>query len=159
MTRQLCKKARECSRRGERGSVLIEFSFVFGLFVFVLYALISFGMVLAAKNSLTHAAAEGARSAVGVVDDPATPLVDEREERARLQVGQSLDWFGSKYQPSDTTATVKSCNGTLPVTVPACIFVDITYPYDTRPIVPPAPGLGVVIPSKLSSTAVVELSS
>jgi Flp pilus assembly protein TadG len=139
------------TEREERGSVLVEFSLVFALFVLVIYALISFGVILAAKNSLTHAAAEGARAAVAVVDDPMT-ADDERILRAREKVDQSLDWFGSKYESGDTTAFIAPC-GTA-----ECITVKIVYPYSTRPIVPPAPGLGLVIPSNLTSTAVVELT-
>lgn len=139
------------TKRAERGSVLVEFSLVFALFVLVIYALISFGVILAAKNSLTHAAAEGARAAVAVVDDPMT-ADDERVLRAREKVDQALEWFGSKYEPGDTTASIAPC-GTA-----ECITVRIVHPYSTRPIVPPAPGLGLVIPSNLTSTAVVELT-
>ena len=144
--------ARRCASGTERGSVLVEFAFVFGLFVLVIYALISVGMILAAKNSLTHAAAEGARAAVGVVDNPRTPE-DERVLRAEAKVGESLDWFGSKYQPDDTKAKVGPCGGA------ECITVKITFPYESRPLVPPTPGLGLVLPSNLTSTAVVELSN
>lgn len=143
--------ARRRTERSERGSVLVEFSLVFVLFVLVIYALISFGVILAAKNSLTHAAAEGARAAVAVVDDPMT-ADDERVVRAREKVDQALEWFGSKYERDDTEASIATC-GTA-----QCITVKITYPYSTRPIVPPAPGLGLVIPSNLTSTAVVELT-
>ena len=136
--------------------MLIEFSLVFGLFVFVLYALICFGMILATKNSLTHAAAEGARSAIGVVDNPVT-LDDERVVRAQDRVAKSLSWFGSRYQPGDTQATVGSCGAPAPPSA-QCITVTITYPYETRPVIPPAPGLGLVTPSSLTATAVVELS-
>ena len=144
------------SQRDERGSVLVEFSLVFALFVLVIYALISFGMILATKSSLTHAAAEGARAAISVVDDPSTTTVDEREAKALDKVADSLDWLGSKYQPGDATAAIDPCNAAVPAG-PQCITVTITYPYDTRPIVPPAPGLGLVTPNKLTSTAVVEL--
>jgi Flp pilus assembly protein TadG len=137
--------------------VLVEFSFVFVLFVLVIYALISFGMILATKNSLTHAAAEGARAAISVVDDASTPAVDEREVRALDQVSDSLDWLGDKYQPGDASANVAACDAAVPAG-PKCITVTITYPYDTRPIVPPAPGLGLVTPDTLTSTAVVELT-
>lgn len=148
-------KGAERSVHDERGSVLVEFSFVFALFVLVIYALISFGMILATKQSLTHAATEGARAAISVVDDPSTPLVDERAKRALDQVGTSLNWLGDKYQPSDATATIAPCPS---AAASQCITVTITYPYDTRPIVPPAPGLGLVTPKKLTSTAVVELT-
>ena len=152
----------------ERGSVLVEFSFVFALFVLVIYALISFGMILATKNSLTHAAAEGARAALGTVDDPSTPLVspcvpagaacgDERKQRALDRVTSSLNWLGSKYQAGDAAADVNPCDPLLPAG-PQCITVKITYPYEARPIVPPAPGLGLVTPKNLTSTAVVEVN-
>jgi Flp pilus assembly protein TadG len=139
------------SKRDERGSVLVEFSLVFALFVFLIYGLITFGVILAAKNSVTHAAAEGARAAVAIVDDPMT-ADDERILRAKEKVGQALDWFGARYEPADTTATIAPC-GTA-----QCITVKITYPYTTRPIVQPPPGLGLMIPSNLTSTAVVELT-
>ncbi|HEX2700844.1 MAG TPA: TadE/TadG family type IV pilus assembly protein [Acidimicrobiales bacterium] len=142
----------------QRGSVLVEFAFVFVLFMLVIYALISFGMILAAKSSITHAAAEGARAAVGAVDDPLTIGVDERVERAKSRVAQSLSWFGAKYQPGDTTATVARCEPANPLNLSDCITVTVTYPYQSRPIVPPAPGLGLVTPNSFKSTAVVELT-
>lgn len=148
--------ARRRSGRDERGSVLVEFSFVFALFVLVIYALISFGMILATKNSLTHAAAEGARAAISAVEDPSLPG-SEREKRALDQVGTSLNWLGDKYQPADAAAVIKACDAAAPAG-PECITVTIVYPYETRPIVPPAPGLGLVTPKTLTSTAVVELS-
>lgn len=144
--------------RDERGSVLVEFSFVFALFMLVIYALITFGMILATKNSLTHAAAEGARSAIGTADDPATPAVDERVQRAKAQVADSLKWFGSRYQAGDTNASVARCDPSNPLDLSDCITVTVTYPYASRPIVPPAPGLGLVTPDSFTSTAVVQLS-
>ncbi|MGI8686897.1 MAG: TadE/TadG family type IV pilus assembly protein [Acidimicrobiales bacterium] len=150
-------KGRARQARDDEGSVLVEFSFVFVLFVLVIYALVSFGMILATKNSLTHAAAEGARAAISVIDDLSTPAVDEREQRALDQIGTTLDWLGGKYQPADASADIAACSAALPAG-PQCITVRIIYPYETRPIVPPAPGLGLVTPKTLTSTAVVELS-
>lgn len=156
-----CQHGRNGGRRvvrDERGSVLVEFSLVFSLFVLVIYALITFGMILATKNSLTHAAAEGARAAIGATDDLATLAVDEREVRAKDEVTKSLSWLGSKYDAAnDVSAKVAACTASLPAG-PQCITVTITYPYESRPIVPPAPGLGLVTPKNLTSTAVVELS-
>lgn len=142
----------------ERGSVLVEFSLVFGLFAFIIYALVTFGMILASKNSLTHAAAEGARAAIGVPDQPAATLNARREAEAKAAVARSLDWFGAKYQPSDTTTVIAKCDPANPVDLSECITVTITYPYSARPIVPPMPGLGLATPSTFSATAVVQLS-
>lgn len=141
-------------RRDESGAALLEFSLVFALFVFVLYGLIAFGMMLALKQSVTSAAAEGARSVVGVADDPSTPAVDERVSKAKSTVAQRLGWLGSLYDPADTTATVGTCASS----TATCITVTITYPYSTRPLVPPAPGLGLVTPTSFGSTAVVQIT-
>jgi Flp pilus assembly protein TadG len=137
----------------EEGVVLIEFAFVFALFVFILYSLIAFGSAMALKQSVTHAAAEGARAAVGVVDDPNT-ATDERVTAAKNDVKDSLDWIGSKYDPNDVTAAVAKCASTPSAN---CITVKITYPYKDKPIVPSAPGLGVVMPDTMTSTAVVKV--
>jgi uncharacterized membrane protein len=128
----------------EEGVVLIEFAFVFALFVFILYSLIAFGTALALKQSVTHAAAEGARAAVGVVDDPAT-----------AQVRDSLNWIGDKYSDSDVHAVVDRCDHS--ASGPECMFVTIAYPYKDKPIVPSAPGLGVVMPDTMTSNAVVKI--
>ena len=141
---------------GEDGVVLIEFAFVFALFVFILYALIAFGAALALKQTVTHAAAEGARAAVGVVDDPGTAQ-DERVEKAKSEVASSLDWIGDKYDADDVTARVDRCTPSSLTDTSTCMFVKIAYPYDERPVVPPSPGLGVVMPDTMTSNAVVKI--
>ena len=139
-------------RRDERGAALLEFALVFGIFVFVLYGLIAFGMMLALKQSVTHAATEGARAAIGVVNDPSTPA-DERTDAAVARVKKAIDWLG----PAKVNATQITI--TYPPSCPtSCIDVRVVYPYDSNPLVPPAPGLGLVTPSTLSSEAVVALS-
>ena len=50
---------------GENGVEMLEFALVIPIFIFVLYGLIAFGMMLSAKQTITHSAAEGARAAVG----------------------------------------------------------------------------------------------
>ena len=50
---------RRCRRGDESGAALVEFALVVGLFVFVLYGLVWFGMMLALKQGVTNAAAEG----------------------------------------------------------------------------------------------------
>jgi hypothetical protein len=141
--------------KGEEGVALIEFSLVFALFVFILYALIAFGTALALKQSVTHAATEGARAAVGVVDNPST-TEDERAEQALIEVRDSLNWIGSdKYSDDDVKAEVVQCGPESPGS--SCMKVTITYPYKDKPIVPSAPGLGVVMPDTMTSTAVVKV--
>jgi Flp pilus assembly protein TadG len=139
---------RRLVRRDESGTALVEFALVFGLFVFILYALIAFGMMLALKQGITNASAEAARAAVGVTDD-ATAV-----SKAKATVQQRLSWLGSKYQPGDTTASIGTCSGSSG----RCITVTISYPYSSRPLVPPAPGLGLLTPDRFGSTSVVQIT-
>ena len=123
-----------------------------GLFVFVLYGLIAFGMILATKQSVTNAASEGARSAVGAVDD-ATAV-----SAAQLRVVKALGNSNGRYKvgpdPAGTPAT-GPCDPLTPLG-PRCITVSITYDLARHPVVPPAPGLNLVTPPSITSTAVVQ---
>lgn len=135
--------------RDESGAAVLEFSIVIVLLAFFLYALIAFGMMLALKQSLTSAAAEGARSVVGYTDIPTAETTAEDVALDRL------DWLKASQQAALTRdATVAACaNGS-----GQCITVTVTYPYTGNELVPPLPGLGLVTPSSLSSTAVVKIS-
>ena len=53
-------------RDAESGAVVVEFAIVFVLFVTLLWGLISYGAIFAVQQSLSHAAAEGARAGVDV---------------------------------------------------------------------------------------------
>ncbi|HUR17860.1 MAG TPA: TadE/TadG family type IV pilus assembly protein [Acidimicrobiales bacterium] len=133
---------RHLFRRDQSGAAAVEFALVVGLFVFILYGLISFGMILATKQRITNAAAEGARAAVGQTSAAAAvTAATNRVLAAGLPAGA--------YTPTYTTATCGSNQ---------CITVTITYNLASRPVVPPAPGLGLITPSTISSSAVVQYS-
>ena len=121
---------------------MVEFSLVVGLFVFILYGLIAFGMILATKQRITNAAAEGARAAVGQANAAAAVnAATARVLAAGLPAGS--------YTPTYATATCGSNQ---------CITVTITYDLAGHPVIPPAPGLGLLAPNTISSTAVVQYS-
>ncbi len=131
---------RRLIQRGESGAAAVEFALVVGLFVFILYGLISFGMILATKQRVTNAAAEGARAAVGQT----TPADAVTAATARvLAAGLPVGSFTASYTPA-------TCG------LNQCITVTITYDLGAHPVVPPAPGLGLVTPNSVSSTAVVQ---
>ena len=149
-------------RRDQTGASLVEFALVFPIFVLVILGLVSFGMMLALKQGVTNAAADAARSVVGVVDDPAT-TVDERIVRARTTVTNRLDWLGgntaklvtdvSWYNASSGDCETVAVNTAPPS--PPTICVRVTYPYSKHKLVP-APTFGV---STLSSEARVQVGS
>lgn len=127
-------------RRDESGAAMVEFALVAGLFVLMIYGLVAFGMILATKQRVTNAAAEGARAAVGQTSSAGAVSA------ATARVQAALGMPGA-YTPAYSTAACGSNQ---------CITVTITYNLATNPVVPPAPGLGVVTPSSISSTAVVQ---
>lgn len=135
---------------GESGAALVEFAVVIGLFVSVLYGLIAFGMMLALKQSVTSAAAEAARAAVGITTDGAAITT------AQTTAADRLDWLSPAQQAAliITPTILNPCpNGS-----GRCIRVEITYPYAGNELIPPAPGLGLVTPSSFGSTAVVKIT-
>lgn len=129
----------EARGKGESGAALVEFALVVGLFVFILYGLISFGMVLATKQQVTNAAADAARAAVGQADD--TDAIDAAEARVVAALGA----VGTKYT-LDPPISVASCGSN------QCITVTIVYN------LAPSPGLGLVIPPTTTAKSVVQYS-
>jgi Flp pilus assembly protein TadG len=120
----------------------VEFALVVGLFIFILYWLIAFGLVLATKQRVTNAAAEGARAAVGSADAAAAvSAATARVAAAGLPAGA--------YTPTYSTALCGTAGN-------ECITVTITYNLNTNPVIPPAPGLGLFIPPTMSSVATVQ---
>jgi Flp pilus assembly protein TadG len=137
--------------RNESGAALVEFALVAGLFAFFMYGLVAFGMILATKQNVTNAASEAARSAVGAADS-ATAI-----STAQARVVKSLGTANGRYSigPGATGPTTGPCSAAAPLG-PQCITVTITYDLAGHPIVPPAPGLGLVTPNSFTSTAVVQ---
>lgn len=151
------RRLRRLARRDESGAALVEFALVAILFFGMLYALVVLGMALAVKQSVTSAAAEGARATVGAVDRTAA------ENAARNTVSQRLSWLGSNYQASDTTigwlnpGTGQCETAFVPSSWNnASICVTVSIPYRDRNIVPPAPIVEHLTPTIVRSTAVVQ---
>ncbi len=130
-------------RRDQSGAAMVEFALVVGLFVFILYGLVSFGMVLATKQKVTSAASDAARAAVGQpnldgLDTAATQAATTRAAASLTAGSYTL------------TPSFSNC-GT--VAVPhRCITVTIVYNLQ------PSPGLGLVVPSTTTATATVQYS-
>ena len=141
-------------RRDQRGIALLEFAIVAPAFFFLLYALVVFGMALALKQSVTNAATEGARSALGQSSDAAAITKAQDTAKGRL------NWLSTSQKASLTVnATVVS---PCPVDPPAvgtgkCIKVTVSYPYDANPLVPSAPIIKQLQPKTISSIAYVQI--
>jgi Flp pilus assembly protein TadG len=115
------------------------------VFVFILYALIAFGMALSTKHNITSAASEGARAAVGAASYDSAKT--KASDRIHTQLGTENGRYTISFPANATTCGTHSC-----------IEVTITWDYAGHPVIPSAPGLGVVMPNSLTSKAVVEYS-
>jgi Flp pilus assembly protein TadG len=146
--------------RGQRGAVLVEFAFVVVLLFVLLYALIAYGLMLALKQSVTNAASEGARAAIGA--DLQASYDASRD---------SLDWLGSKCCRSDGSYAPQVAGAPLVINPerafcsssatnpgdPECVTVSVTYDYAGSPLLPPLPGWSVVFPDTIRTTGVIQL--
>lgn len=149
-------------RRDEQGAEMVEFAFVVVLLIALLYGIVSYGLILSAQSTVTQAAADGARA--GIV---ATATA---KATAEAQAANDLGWMdkGTCYQPDaspvvGTTGSTLTCVATeAPCTSNAsnqCLTVVVTYKYGQSPIFPELPGMGIITPSTISSTDVLQMST
>ena len=140
-------------RDDERGAEMIEFAIVVVLLITLLYGIISYGLILAAQSTITQAAADAAPIRHRDVDtDVAT---------AEAQAGTDVGWM-DKGTCGDSGTTI-TCDAT-PEACPSnanaqCLKVTVAYNYSSSPLFPELPGLGVITPSTISSTNVLQIST
>jgi Flp pilus assembly protein TadG len=151
-TWELVQKVRRHGR-GEDGAELVEFAFVVVLLITLLYGIVTYGLILAAQATLTQAAADAARAGIVSASNAVTT--------AETQAGTDVGWMGkgscaTSGTPITCVATEEPCpsNG-----ANTCLSVTVTYNYSSYPLFPELPGLGLITPSTLSSTNVLQLSA
>ncbi|MGH3848304.1 MAG: TadE/TadG family type IV pilus assembly protein, partial [Pseudonocardiaceae bacterium] len=112
---------------GEEGAALVEFAFVFPIFILILFGLISFGMILGLKQSVTNASAEGARAAIGATKRPSDlTLVDAQKRVATARARGALTWIGpARIGVTTFDPQVAPCVND---TTKQCITVTVKYP-------------------------------
>lgn len=129
--------------RCEDGAVIVEFAAIFLVFAMLLWGLISYGVVFAAQQSLTHAASEAARATVGIPDPVAA------EQRAVEMLEEELTWLADGLDSKE--AEVDACDNDPTYD---CMTVVVTYDWRNNPIVPSI--LDVASPDTLTGRAVVQ---
>jgi Flp pilus assembly protein TadG len=155
------KMPKECNRqRDERGAEMVEFAFVVVLLIMLLYGIISYGLILSAQSTVTNAAADGARAGIVASSTAVTT--------AEGQAANDLGWMGKGqcYEPGPpavgTAGAPLSCTateGNCPSNASnQCITVTVIYKYSQDPLFPELPGMGVITPSTISSTDVLQMS-
>jgi Flp pilus assembly protein TadG len=144
---------------------MIEFAIVVVLLITLLYGIITYGLILAAQATITQAAADAARA--GIVTS--TPVATA-ESQACTDIGWMNKTCGAPATYNNTTCTFSpnpadaitayACQMACPSNVNAqCLKLSVTYNYTSNPLFPELPGLGVITPSTLSSTNVLQIPS
>jgi Flp pilus assembly protein TadG len=144
--------------RDERGAEMVEFAFVVVLLIALLYGIISYGLVLAAQSTITQAAADAARSGIVAPTSAVTT--------AEGQAATDVNWMGKGCNEPDVAGSASSaitCKATTEQCPSnannSCLQVTVTYDYAASPLFPELPGLGVIMPSSISSTNVLQMST
>jgi hypothetical protein len=107
----------------QQGAAAIEFAILFPIFFLIFYAIITYGLIFAAQQTLTLAAAEGARAAVRY---PSVPTGGTMTKSAQLQArltaacataALATDWLskiGAGFGSTGCSAGVSDAAGCTP---------------------------------------------
>jgi Flp pilus assembly protein TadG len=153
-------------KEDESGAEMIEFAFVVILLIALVYGIVSVGITLAAKSTITQAAEDGARSGI-VASTPSAA-----SSAAQSQALGDLGWMlGSATCTSSTVSCTQSASATCVTTVKVCVnayesattptnlIVAVTYNYTKYPLFPIMPGIGILAPSTITSSATLQVST
>ncbi|WP_341312448.1 TadE/TadG family type IV pilus assembly protein [Paraburkholderia sp. IMGN_8] len=147
------KRAYARRLRTQRGATAVEFVLVFPLFFTILYAIITFSLVMVAQQNLTLAAEEGARAALNWQSN--TSLQTALDNRAQAACTAAKAMVASLVQTTQCASSSTNCG---PGNAMKCVNVALTYDYKTNPLVPTLPLMSYTIPDTLSSSATVQLN-
>ncbi len=147
------RSPKRTGRRDENGAEMIEFAIVVVLLIALLYGIISYGLILAAQATITQAAADGARA--GIV--ASSTAIATAEAQAATDVG----WMdkGTCGTASTTITCVATEARCLSNPNNQCLTVTVTYNYDSNPLFPELPGMGVITPSTITSSNTLQISN
>jgi Flp pilus assembly protein TadG len=152
-------------REDEHGAEMVEFAFVVVLLIALLYGIISYGLILAAQSTITQAAADGARA--GIVASSTAPATAEAQ--ACTDVGWMNKSCAAPSSGSNTVCpsavagsaiTASACEEACPSNANnECLTVKVIYNYNSYPLFPELPGMGVITPSTITSSNTLQMST
>lgn len=148
----------------QHGAYAIEFALTFFLFFLLLYAVLTYGLIFVAQQTLNRAAETGARSMLSWQTDLA-----HRADSARERIEHTSEWLESFGGTDTVQIAICSEAGLLTSTTaaPPCaspnsdqIRVVVLYPYAQAPLVPllgPGTASRWLVPKNLSAEASINL--
>ncbi|QBQ98570.1 pilus assembly protein [Paraburkholderia pallida] len=143
-------------KRAQGGIAAVEFAIAFPLFFAILYGIVMYSVIFLVQQSLTSAAAEGARAALVYQNgtDPASALAS-RAQAACTRALVVVSWL--THAPQCTPAVNTAPAGCTGNTAMDCVQVTLTYAWSSNPLVPPLPLMGLLAPSSLVGQATVQI--
>lgn len=150
--------------RHDSGAALVEFAFVAVLLLTLVFAIISFGLILSFKQDMTRAAAEGARAGAVALpigaqtfENAAVISADEAVREAVLEFGGSFSSAGC------SRAGMTSCDDAVVAACPEeptldCVTVTLSFDYDDEPLYGDIPLISAFMPSIVEATSVARIN-
>jgi Flp pilus assembly protein TadG len=139
----------------QRGVAAIEFALVFPLFFVVLYAIVAYGLIFAASQTLSLAAQEGGRAALRFEGETSLAQAYSLRTTAACSTAQSLvSWLPAAGMTASCSNAACTSSGS---TGMQCVTVQMSYNYIGFPLVPNLPLMGFATPATLGAQVVVQL--
>ena len=152
-------------RDDEHGAEMVEFAIVVVLLIALLYGIITYGLILAAQATVTQAAADATRA--GIVSS--TTAVATAEAQACTDIGWMNKTCGTPCLQHHELHLQPQSHGRhhrlrVPNGLPVRQHQHLPQGHGllqlrSTPLFPEMPGLGVITPSTISSTNVLQLST
>lgn len=154
--RRAARRGRAAGRQRQGGVAAIEFALAFPLFFVILYAIVMYSMMFLVQHSLTSAAAEGARAALAYQYATTTSAaLTSRASAACTRALASVSWMAQAPSCAQTISTAPA--GCTSNTAMDCVQITLTYPWSSKPLLPPLPLMGLISPTTLAGQATVQL--
>jgi Flp pilus assembly protein TadG len=150
-------------RRGQRGAAALEFAFLAPFVLYLVLGVVTYGWILSFRQTLSQAAAEGARAAA------VAPGGFTLAQQTSTAVNALNDSLGSYGLACDTVGNLLKGGATVGVCTVSvdpcandasskCVTVSLDYDYGLHPMIP-LPGMNVVTPNHITYQAVALVSS
>jgi Flp pilus assembly protein TadG len=138
----------------QRGSTAVEFALILPLFFLIFYAIVTYSVIFAAKQSLALAASEGARAALKFQPkaSSAASALALRASAACATATGLVNWIATTT-PCTTTYAPCTFDPSM-----QCVNVALKYDYGNKPLVPSLPLIGLPTPTTLTANAMVQLN-
>jgi Flp pilus assembly protein TadG len=172
------------AKNQQHGAAAIEFAILFPIFFLIFYAIVTYGLIFAAQQTLTLAAAEGARAAVRYpVAAGGETLSQAAQLQARLAAACStanaaIDWLrklGAGLGAAACGNSISSSAGLYatsglcgvasftPSNDPKqvnCVTMQVNYSYAAAPLIPRllGPLMSLPTPNSLQGKAVAQIN-